>query len=169
MLACDFFSVDTVLLRRLYVLFFIELDSRHVYLTGITASPVGAWVVQQARNLTMVLAERTRTVGFLVRDRDAKFTSGFDEVFRSERIRIIRTPVRSPRANAFAERFIGTVRRECLDRMLIFNRRQLEYVISEYVEHYNTHRPHRSLDQGLGTALDLVARSHATTKIGPTR
>ena len=147
MLACDFFTVDTVLLRRLYVLFFIELDTRRVYLTGITASPVGAWVVQQARNLTMVLAERARPIRFLVRDRDAKFTASFDEVFRSEGIRIIRTPVRAPRANAFAERFVGTVRRECLDRMLIFTRRQLEAVLAEYIEHYNGHRPHRSLDQ----------------------
>ena len=147
MLACDFFTVDTVLLRRLYVLFFIELDTRRVYLTGVTANPAGAWVIQQARNLTMVLAERARPVRFLVRDRDAKFTASFDEVFRSEGIRIIRTPVRAPRANAFAERFVGTIRRECLDRMLIFHRRQLEVVLAEYVDHYNRHRPHRSLDQ----------------------
>ena len=143
----DFFTVDTVLLRRLYVLFFIEIDNRQVYLTGITANPVGAWVVQQARNLTMVLFERARLVRYLERDRDAKFTASFDDIFRSEGIRIIRTPVRAPRANPFAERFIGTVRRECLDRMLILTRRQLEYVLAEYVEHYNTHRPHRSLDQ----------------------
>jgi len=147
MLACDFFTVDTVLLRRLYVLFFIELDTRRVYVSGITANPTGAWVTQQARNLAMVLAERARRVRFLVRDRDAKFTASFDEVFRSERIRIIRTPVRAPRANAFAERFVGTIRRECLDRMLIRTRRQLELVLAEYVDHYNTHRPHRSLDQ----------------------
>ncbi len=147
MLACDVFTVDTVLLRRLYVLFFIELDTRRVYVSGITANPTGAWVTQQARNLAMVLAERARRVRFLVRDRDAKFTASFDEVFRSERIRIIRTPVRAPRANAFAERFVGTIRRECLDRMLIRTRRQLELVLAEYVDHYNTHRPHRSLDQ----------------------
>jgi len=147
MLACDFFTVDTVLLRRLYVLFFIELDTRRVYVTGVTANPAGAWVVQQARNLTMVLTDRARPVRFLVRDRDAKFTSSFDEVFRSERIRVIRTPVRAPRANAFAERFVGTIRRECVDRMLVFHRRQLEAVLSEYVNHYNGHRPHRSLDQ----------------------
>jgi putative transposase len=147
MLACDFFTVDTVLFRRLYVLFFIELDTRRVYVTGITANPAGAWVVQQARNLTMVLAERACPVKFLVRDRDAKFTASFDEVFRSERIRIIRTPVRAPRANAFAERFVGTIRRECLDRMLIFHRRQLKAVLAEYVDHYNHHRPHRSLNQ----------------------
>jgi putative transposase len=126
MLACEFFTVETVLLHRLYVLFFIELDTRRVYVAGITAHPVGAWVVQQACNLTMVLAERACPVRFLVRDRDIKFTASFDEVFRSERIRIIRTPVRAPRANAFAERFVGTIRRECLDRMLIFTRRQLE-------------------------------------------
>jgi putative transposase len=147
MLACDFFTVDTVLLRRLYVLFFIELDTRRVYVNGITANPTGAWVVQQARNLTRVLAERARPVRFLVRDRDAKFTASFDEVFRSERIRVIRTPVRAPRANAFAERFVGTIRRECLDRMLIFSSRQLEVVLSEYVDHYNQHRPRRSLEQ----------------------
>jgi putative transposase len=157
MLACDFFTVDMVLLRRLYVLFFIEIDTRRVYVTGVTANPVGAWVVQQARNLTMVLAERAQPVRFLVRDRDAKFTTGFDAVFRSERIRIIRTPVRAPRANAFAERFVGTIRRECLDRMLIFTRRQLQAVLAEYVDHYNGHRPHRSLDQTAPLSTPPVA------------
>ena len=156
MLACDFFTVDTVLLRRLYVLFFIELDTRRVYVSGITTNPTGAWVVQQARNLTMVLAERTRPVRFLIRDRDAKFTVSFDEVFRSERIRIIRTPVRAPRANAFAERFVGTIRRECLDRMLIFHSHQLEAVLAEYVDHYNRHRPHRSLDQSAPLTMSHV-------------
>ncbi len=147
MLACDFFSVDTVLLKRLYVLFFIELGTRRVYVTGITAHPTGSWVVQQARNLIMALEDRAHPVKFLIRDRDTKFTSSFDEVFRADSIRIIRTPVRAPRANAFAERFVGTVRRECLDRMLIFGRRHLERVLAEYVVHYNEHRPHRGLDQ----------------------
>ncbi len=147
MLAWDFFTVDTVLLRRLYVLFFIELDTRRVYVSGITANPTGAWVVQQARNLMMVLVDRARPVRFLVRDRDAKFTASFDEIFRSERIRIIRIPVRAPRANAYAERFVGTIRRECLDRILIFNSRQLQVVLTEYIDHYNQHRPHRSLKQ----------------------
>ena len=156
MLACDFFTVDTVLLRRLSVLFFIELDTRRVYVNGISANPTGAWVVQQARNLTMVLADRLDPVRFLVRDRDAKFTASFDEIFRSEQIRVIRTPVRSPRANAFAERFVGTVRRECLDPMLIFNRCQLEAVLTEYVDHYNRHRPHRSLDQAAPLSMSLM-------------
>jgi len=161
MLACDFFTVATVLLRRLYVLFFIELDTRRVYVSGMTADPVGAWVVQQARNLSMMLTERAWRTRFLVRDRDAKFTVGFDEVFRSERIRIIRTPVRAARANAFAERFVGTIRRECLDRMLIFSRRQLEAVLAEYVDHYNRHRPHRSLDQA--SPLSMIPTATPTT------
>ena len=159
MLACDFFHVDTVMLRRLYVLFFIELDTRRVYVTGVTASPVGEWVNQQARNLSAVLVERAVAVKFLIRDRDTKFPSSFDEVFRSEGVRIIRTPVRAPRANAFAERFVGTIRRECLDRMLVFNRRQLEAALSEFVDHYNSHRPHRSLEQAspLGPAPAVIA------------
>src|ERR1022692_106600 len=147
MLACDFFTVDTVLLRRLYVLFFIELDTRKVFPMGVTAHPTGAWVIQQARNLSYVLAQRAQPVKFLIRDRDTKFTARFDEVFASDGIRTIRTPIRAPRANAFAERFVGTVRRECLDRMLIFGRRHLEAVVHEYVEHYDGHRPHRSLGQ----------------------
>lgn len=145
--ACDFFTADTVLLRRLYVLFFIELDTRNVFVTGVTAHPTGAWVVQQARNLSFELSERTQPLKFLIRDRDAKFSVNFDQVFRAQGVRIIRTPVKAPSANAFAERFVGTVRRECLDRMLIFGRRHLEAVIHEYVGHYNTHRPHRSLGQ----------------------
>jgi len=163
MLACDFFTVDTVLLRRLYVLFFIELDTRRVFLAGVTARPAGSWVVQQARNLTTMLADRDRPVRFLIRDRDAKFTASFDEIFRSERIRIVRTPVRAPRANAFAERFVGTIRRECLDRMLIFHRRQLEAVLAEYIEHYNQHRPHRSLEQ---TAPLSISQPPATCPNG---
>lgn len=156
-----------MLLRRLYVLFFIELDTRRVYVSGITANPAAEWVAQQARNLAMVLAERARRVRFLVRDRDAKFTASFDEVFRSERIRIIRTPVRAPRANAFAERFVGTIRRECLDRILIFHRGQLEAVLTEYVDHYNTHRPHRSLDQT--APLSMSPMPPPTSPLGVTQ
>jgi len=147
MLACDFFTVDTVLLKRLYVLFFIELDIRRVYVTGVTAHPIGSWVVQQARNLTMAWEDRLHPVQFLIRDRDTKFTASFDQVFMAEGVQRIRTPIRAPRANAFAERFVGTVRRECLDRMLIFGCRHLEGVLAEYVTHYNEHRPHRALGQ----------------------
>ncbi|MGO8872609.1 MAG: integrase core domain-containing protein [Acidimicrobiales bacterium] len=156
MLACDFFTIDTVLLKRLYVLFFIELDTRKVYATGVTAHPTGAWVVQQARNLAYELAERGRPVKFLIRDRDTKFTAAFDEVFRSEGIRIIRTPVRAPRANPFADRLVSKVRQECLDRMLIVNRRHLEMVLGEYVDHYKGHRPHRSLGQLPPQSKDVI-------------
>jgi transposase InsO family protein len=161
LIACDFFSVDTVLLRRLYVLFFVDLDTRAVHLAGITAYPVSAWVSQQARNLCFGLAERTSPAKFLIRDRDTKFTSTFDAVFEAEGIRIIKTPVRAPRANAVAERWVGTVRRECLDRLLVLGRRHLEAVLAEYIEHYNAHRPHRSLCQQapLSTANDPAAAS----------
>ena len=145
--ACDFFAVDTVLFRRLYVLVFIELATRQVYLAGITTNPTGEWATQQARNIITTLSERTEPTRFLIHDRDSKFTAGFAEVFRSEGIRTIRTPVRAPRANAFIERWVGTVRREILDRILIVNRRHLERVLPVYIRHYNEHRPHRSLDQ----------------------
>jgi hypothetical protein len=146
-LECDFFTVETLWLRRFYVLFFIDLSRRRVYLAGVTANPDGAWVVQQARNLTMTLAEQPRSHRILIRDRDRKFMAAFDEVFRSEGLRLIKTPIAAPRAKAHAERWVGSVWRECLDRLLIVSRRQLETVLREYAAHYTTHRPHRSLDQ----------------------
>jgi transposase InsO family protein len=146
-LATDLFTVDTVVGHRLYVLFFVELDTRRVYLAGITAHPVGDWVLQQARNLSCVLAEGSGSATFLIGDRDTEYTRSFDEVFGAEGTRIICTPVRAPRANVYAERWVGTVRRECLDRILVFNRRHLQAVLVEYTRHYNSHRPHRSLDQ----------------------
>jgi putative transposase len=146
-LECDFFTVETLWVRRFYVLFFIELSRRRVYLAGISANPDGAWVVQQARNLTMTIAEQAQNHRIVIRDRDSKFTAAFDEVFRSEGLRVIRTPIAAPRAKAHAERWVGSARRECLDRILIVSRRQLETVLREYVAYYNTHRPHRSLDQ----------------------
>jgi transposase InsO family protein len=136
-----------VLFRRLYALVFIELATRQVYLAGITANPTGEWATQQARNIIETFVDRAEPIRFLIHDRDSKFTAGFDEVFRSDGIRTIRTPVRAPRANAFIERWIGTVRRECLDRILIVNRRHLERVLPAYIRHYNEHRPHRSLHQ----------------------
>jgi putative transposase len=143
-LACDFFTVDTVWLRRLHVLFFIELDTRRVHLAGVTATPTGAWVTQQARNL-LVLPEQHRRVRFLLRDRDAKFCRSVDDVFRAEGAEVVLTPVQAPTANAYAERWVRTVRTECLDWLLIVGRDQLEQVLQVYVEHYNQHRPHRAL------------------------
>jgi transposase InsO family protein len=145
MLAVDFFTVETISLQRLYVLFFIELGSRRVHLAGGTANPTGAWVAQQARQFTWALQEQPSRFRFLIRDRDAKYTRDFDAVFASEDIDVIKTPVRAPKANAIAERFVGTVRRECLDWLIILNRRHLEHVLREFVDHYNAHRPHRSL------------------------
>jgi putative transposase len=146
-LAVDFFTVDTVFLQRLYVLFVIEVASRRVHVFGVTPHPVGAWVTQQARNLLMVLEDCVGCFRFLLCDRDAKFTAGFDAVFAVEGIRVLRTPVRAPRANAYAERWVGTVRREVLDRTLIVGCRQLRSVLAEYADHYNGHRPHRALGQ----------------------
>jgi putative transposase len=146
-LAIDFAHVDTVFLRRLYILIVIEHDRRYVHLAGITAHPTGPWVIQQARNLLMDLGERVDQLRFLIRDRDSKFTAAFDAVFTGADIRIIRTPLRAPRANAIAERFIGTLRRECLDHLLITGPQHLDVVLREYIQHYNAHRPHRSLHQ----------------------
>jgi putative transposase len=145
MLAVDFFTVETVSLQRLYILFFIELASRRVFAAGCTVNPTGAWVTQQAHQFAWTLQDRPATFRFLIRDRDSKFTRAFDGVFASEGIRVIKTPVRAPQANAIAERFVRTVRDECLDWLLIANRRHLERVLRVFEDHYNTHRPHRSL------------------------
>jgi hypothetical protein len=143
--ACDFFTVDTIWLRRLYVLFFIELDTRRVHLAGVTAHPDGAWVTQQARNLLVVIAERGQQLRFLIRDRDAKFTRSFDDVFGSEGAQVLLTPVQAPNANAHAECWIRAVRAQCLDWLLIVGRGHLEQVLHVYVQHYHAHRPHRTL------------------------
>jgi putative transposase len=142
--ACDFFTVESVFLRRYYVLFFIAHASRRVWLAGCTTNPTGGWVTQQARNLALDFADEGAR--FLIRDRDSKYRGRSDEVFRSEGIRIVKTPVRAPKANANAERFVRTVRAECLDWLLILNRRHLEHLLRVYVDHYNTQRPHRALE-----------------------
>jgi putative transposase len=143
--ACDFLTVDTVFLQRLYVLFFIQLHNRRVHLAGVTTNPTGAWVAQQARNLLATLEDDGTAVRFLIRDRDSKFTRAFDDLWRAVGAQVIRTPIQAPNANAVAERWVGTVRQECLDHLLIAGRRQLGRVLRLYVEHYNRHRPHRGL------------------------
>jgi len=126
------------------VLFFIEISTRSVHVAGVTEHPDSAWVTQQARNLA--IADRLRRVRFLIRDRDAKYPRSFDEVFATEGVRIVRSPIRAPKANAVCERWVGTVRRECLDHLLVLGRRHLERVLASYVAHYNGSRPHRALD-----------------------
>ena len=146
LLATDFFTVETVGLTRLYVLFVVEVQRRDVHLVGITAHPTGAWVAQQARNLLMDLQEQAHRFGYLIRDRDTKFTAAFDSVFTAAGIDVVKIPPRAPRANAYAERWVRTVRSECLDWTLVWSQRQLCRVLTEYLRHYNTVRPHRSLD-----------------------
>jgi putative transposase len=146
LIAVDFFTVDTIWLQRLYVLFFIEVGSRRVHFGGCTAHPNQEWVTQQARQVAWTVAERPEPIRQLIRDRDRKFTRSFDAVFEGAGIRIVRTPIQAPQANAIAERFVRTVRSECLDWLLILSAGHLERILTVYIHHYNQHRPHRSLD-----------------------
>ncbi len=155
--ACDFFTVETAWLKTLHVLFFIELGSRRVHLAGCTAKPTNAWVTQQARQLSWKIQDGTLPVRFLIHDRDTKFTTSFDTVFMSEDMTIIRTPVRAPNANAFAERWIRSAREECLDKLLILSESHLHRVLTTYVTYYNTARPHQGIDQQCPIRLEDAA------------
>jgi hypothetical protein len=146
-IACDFFTVETVLLKRVYVLVFIEHGTRKLHLAAVSSHLTGAWAVQQARNLAMDLGQRIETFTFLIHDRDPIFTTAFNEVFRADGLNIIRTAPHAPRMNAHCERAIGTLRRELLDRVLILGERHLTTVLTDYLIHYNGHRPHRSRHQ----------------------
>jgi len=158
--AIDFFHVDTVTLSRVYVLFLIEVETRRVHLLGLTAHPSGAWVSQAARNLLMDLNDQANRFRFLVRDQDTKFTAAFDAVFADAAIEVLRIPPRAFRANAYAERWVRTVRSECLDWILIFNHTRLQKILDAYVAHYNTGRPHRGLH------LDIPAPSLPGGRVG---
>jgi putative transposase len=147
LLACDFFTVETLFLKTLYVLFFIELGTRRVYFAGCTMHPNSAWVTQQARQLTWILENRVPDIRFLIHDNDTKFTRSFDNVFEAEGIDAIHTPFQAPNANAYAERWIRTVREECLDKLLIINQAHLRRVMQEFVAYHNTARPHQGIAQ----------------------
>jgi putative transposase len=157
LLACDFFAVETVRLQTLYVLFFLAVQTRRVFAVGCTAHPTAAWVTQQARTLCWDLEDAAGRPTVLLRDRDAKFPAASDAVFAARGVRVVRTPFRAPRANAFAARGVGTVRRECLDWLLITGERHLRHVLGHYAEHYNTARPHRA--RGLHPPLGPPAQA----------
>jgi transposase InsO family protein len=158
-LACDFFTVETAWLKTIYVFFFIELSRRRVHFAGCTAHPTAEWVTQQARQLTWTLQDEQKSIRFLIRDRDAKFTARFDTVFEAEGIEIVRTPYRAPKANAFAERWIRGARAEILDRVLILNEAHLRRMIVEYIDYYNHHRPHQGIEQRCPIMIDRSQRA----------
>ena len=161
LLACDFFTVETIWLQTLYVLFFIGLGTRRVHLAGVTANPNGQWVAQQARQIVWALEDYEVNVRFLIHDNDGKFTAPFDTVFQSEGLHVIRTPFQAPNANAYAERWVRSVREECLDHLLILNQAHLRRVLNTFIDYYNTARPHQGLAQQSPVARQL------TNNIGP--
>jgi len=157
-IACDFFTVETAWLKTLYVLFFIELGSRRVHLAGCTANPTSAWVAQQARQLSWQIQDGHVPARFLIHDRDTKFPAAFDTVFTSEDVTIVRTPVQAPNANACAERWVRSVREECLDKILVLGERHLHRVLTAYLDYYNHARPHQGIDQRCPVPLQDVPR-----------
>jgi putative transposase len=170
-LACDFLHADTVFLPRIYVLLVMEIQTRTVHILGVTRHPTASWTAQQARNLFMDLGDHAGRFRFLVRDRDSKFTAAFDDVFTGNGTRVIKTPIQSPRANAFVERFVGTLRRECLDHLLIYGDQHLRKVLAQYARHYNGHRPHQARHQTPplhkpGQPVDLTVRIKRTRAVG---
>lgn len=158
-IACDFLTVETAWLKTLYAFFFIELGTRRVHFAGCTAHPTADWVTQQARQLTWTLQDEHKHIRFLIRDRDAKFVPSFDHVFAAEGIKIVRTPFRTPVANTYAERWVRSVRSECLDRLLIINQQHLARVVQEYVRYYNNARPHQGIDQNCPIPITRVRQS----------
>lgn len=155
--AADFFTVYSLWGQVLYVLFFIELSTRKVHVAGCTANPDGAWVTQQARNLFFHLEQRKEPLKFFIHDRDKKFCGPFDDIFATEGVQVVRTPIQAPRANATAERWVRTVKEECLDWLLITGRRHLEAVLRTYVDHYNHARPHRGLELAIPEPNEAVS------------
>jgi putative transposase len=161
LLACDFFTLETLFLQTVYVFFFIELGTRRVHFAGCSVQPNGAWVTQQGRQMVWKLEEQDVPLRFLIHDNDTKFTTGFDAVFASAQMTVIHTPYRAPNANACAERWVRTVREECLDKMIILNETHLRRVMHEYIEYYNTARPHQGISQQMP-----VPRTHESSE-GP--
>jgi putative transposase len=153
-LACDFFTVETAWLKTRYVFFFVELGSRRVHFAGCTAHPSAEWVTQQARQPSWTLQDEQKSMLFLIRDRDAKFTASFDTVCAAAGIEIVRTPYRAPKANALAERWIRSAREECRDRLLILGEEHLRRVMREFIEYYNRARPHQGIEQRCPTPIE---------------
>jgi putative transposase len=162
-IACDFVHIDLVDLRRVYALVFLEHSTRRLHIAGVTAHPTGSWTLQQARTLAVELSARVDSLRFLIRDRDTKYTDSFDAVFAADHIQVVRTAPRAPRMNAHCERVIGTIRREILDHLLIWNETHARHVLDEYARHYNSHRPHESRGQ-----LPPFAHEHPMPMTAPT-